>query len=72
MSETPNIDRRMIIEPEAIYDDNGVYAILAISSETLSQARSAGELRFVRKGKRILYFGEWIISWLKADSTAKR
>jgi len=38
-----------------------------LTEATLSRARRDGELRFTRKGKRILYMGEWILDWLSAD-----
>jgi hypothetical protein len=55
------------IHPDGIYDDLLLGSILDISSQTLSTARRAGELRYTRKGKRVLYLGRWVLDWLTAD-----
>jgi hypothetical protein len=52
------------IQPEAIYDDDQLCSVLEISPRTLSQARRAGQLQYVRIGTRTLYFGKWVITWL--------
>jgi hypothetical protein len=56
------------IEPDGIYDDRLLYAALAVSVAALARARRQGKLRYTRQGKRILYLGEWVLSWLKADA----
>jgi hypothetical protein len=55
------------ILPAGIYDDALLSGVLGVSGQTLSDARRKGELRFVRKGKRTLYLGSWVIEWLTAD-----
>jgi hypothetical protein len=57
------------IDPNGFYDDDLLYCALELSSQTLTRARLAGELRFVRKGKRILYLGQWVIDWLTRDAS---
>jgi hypothetical protein len=59
------------IEPDGIYDDLLLYRALEISATTLAQARRSGFLRHTRKGKRILYLGQWVLDWLCADTTGK-
>jgi hypothetical protein len=61
----------MHIDPQGIYDDSRLYGALEISAATLARARCAGELRYTRKGQRILYLGQWVLNWLTADSDGK-
>lgn len=53
------------IDPEAIYDDDGIFGALEISRGALSRARKAGLLRFSISTGRNLYLGQWIIDWIK-------
>jgi hypothetical protein len=54
------------IDPSGFYDDVLLLNLLSISKETLTRARLSGELRYVRKGQRILYSGRWVLEWLGA------
>jgi hypothetical protein len=56
------------VDPNAVYDDDLLYALLGVTSQTLKKARQGKELRFARKGQRVLYLGQWILDWLNADS----
>jgi hypothetical protein len=56
------------IDPQAVYDDGALHCELGLSSAALARARRAGELRYVRKGNRTLYLGEWVLEWLQADA----
>jgi hypothetical protein len=56
------------IDPTGIYDDALLYAALEVSAATLVRARRAGRLRFTRQGRRVLYLGQWVLDWLKADA----
>lgn len=58
------------IDPAGIYDDSALVLGLGITQATLARARRAGELRFARKGKRTLYRGEWVLTWLEHDAKA--
>ena len=58
----------VLIEPAAFYDDGALYQALGLTPTTLADARRAKSLRFSRKGKRVLYKGEWILSWLEASA----
>ena len=55
------------IDPAGIYDDTLLYSALGVSTQTLTRARKAGELRYTRKGQRILYLGRWVLAWLDCD-----
>ncbi len=57
------------IDRNAVYDDDILFALLGVSARTLSKARQAKQLRFTRKGQRVLYLGQWVIEWLTADSS---
>jgi len=52
------------IDPAAYYHAGAVALILDVPLATLAQARRRGELRYVRRGRRILIRGEWLIDWL--------
>ncbi len=56
------------IEPKAVYDDAALSVALGVGAESLARARQAGELRHARKGRRILYLGQWILDWLEHDT----
>ena len=53
------------IEPDGIYDDGALVLALGITHATLTRARRRGNLRFSRKGKQVLYRGQWIIDWIE-------
>jgi hypothetical protein len=52
------------LDPAGIYDDTLLSNLLGVSAQTLSLARRAGDLRYTRKGQRILYLGAWVLAWL--------
>jgi hypothetical protein len=56
------------LDPDAIYDDDHLFVVLGVTARTLSKARQSQQLRFSRKGQRILYLGRWIFDWLERDS----
>jgi hypothetical protein len=55
------------ILPTGIYDDTSLQSVLGIGAPVLAHARRMGELRCTRKGRRVLYLGEWILDWLRSD-----
>jgi hypothetical protein len=59
------------IDPSNIYDDDALYSALGVSVAVLARARRAGQLRFARKGKRILYLGQWVLDWIRTDISPK-
>jgi hypothetical protein len=59
------------IDPEHIYDDGAVVLALDIPSSTLMKARREGSLRYTRKGRRVLYLGQWLLDWLSSDAKRK-
>jgi hypothetical protein len=56
------------IDPLAIYTGDQLSAMLDVSEVTLAEARRSGALRSVKKGRRVLYLGEWVLDWLRADA----
>jgi hypothetical protein len=56
------------IEPEAVYDDGSLRQALGLTDASLAAARRSGSLRFTRQGKRVLYLGKWITSWLESQA----
>jgi hypothetical protein len=55
------------IDPTGIYDDPLLCDLLGVGAQTLARARRSGELRYTRKGQRVLYLGEWVLEWLRAE-----
>ncbi len=55
------------IEPDALYDDGSLGLALGLTPTSLAAARRSGRLRFTRRGKRILYKGEWVSAWLESE-----
>jgi hypothetical protein len=56
------------INPDGIYDDALLRSLLGVSAQTLATARRKQELRFTQKGKRTLYLGSWVLTWLEQSS----
>jgi hypothetical protein len=59
------------LNPLAVYSGDQLSAILDVGEATLADARRSGALRSVKKGRRVIYLGEWVIAWLKADGAGK-
>jgi hypothetical protein len=55
------------INPFAVYSTDQLSAMLDASEQTLADARRSGALRFTKKGRRVLYLGEWVLDYLRAD-----
>jgi hypothetical protein len=53
------------IQPLAVYSSEHLATLLDVSEATLAEARRSGALRATRKGRRVLYLGEWVIDWLR-------
>ena len=60
------------IDPKAVYDDSALSVAFGVSAESLARARHAGDLRHTRKGRRILYLGQWILDWLERDAIFRK
>ncbi len=58
----------LTIHPNAVYSTDVLCALLDVSPQTLADARRTGELRSVRKGRRVIYLGEWVLAWLRQSS----
>lgn len=59
--------RPITIDPGAVYDDGSLSLTLDVSLETLVRARRQRRLRYTRLGRRTLYFGQWVLDWLRSD-----
>lgn len=57
----------MSIDSQGVYDDGTLVLALGLTHATLARERRAGRLRFARKGKVVLYLGQWVLDWLKQD-----
>jgi hypothetical protein len=53
------------IHPTGIYSTDDLSAMLDVSGDALAEARRTGALRAVRKGRRWIYLGEWVLDWLR-------
>jgi len=60
------------IDPRAVYDDSALSVALGVSAESLAMSRRTGNLRHARKGRRILYLGQWILDWLERDAVSEK
>lgn len=52
------------IDPDAYYHAGAISLALDVPLSALDRARRRGELRYVRRGRRILIRGEWVLAWL--------
>jgi hypothetical protein len=60
------------LEPEAFYDDPALRVLLGLPTATLARARRDGELRYVRRGRRTYYRGDWVLEWLAPPADPSR
>jgi hypothetical protein len=58
----------VLIAPDALYDDGALRQALGLTRSTLAAARRSGALQFSRQGKRILYKGAWVLSWIESGT----
>ncbi len=56
------------IDPNAIYGEGDLVLGLGITQAALLKARRAGQLRFIRKGKRVLFRGQWLLDWVDGNT----
>jgi hypothetical protein len=59
------------IQPDAYYDDWMLSEALGLPLGTIATARRTGALLHTQKGKRTLYRGSWVLSWLDSPATRK-
>jgi hypothetical protein len=59
-----------VISPDALYDDAALSKALGIRPGSLDRARKNGELRFTKRGGRVLYLGRWVQDWLTREEPA--
>jgi hypothetical protein len=55
------------IGPLTLYSLHDVSAMCDASLRTLARARRDRALRAVRKGRRLLILGRWLLEWLERD-----
>ncbi len=53
-----------LIDPVAVYSETSVALALDITLAALRAARRRGELRYVRRGRRVLIHGRDLLDWL--------
>jgi hypothetical protein len=56
------------IQPTALYGTDDLCAMLDVSPQAVAQARRSGALASARKGRRVIYLGEWVLAWLRLDA----
>ena len=57
------------IDPDAISSDGQLRLLLGVTTATLVRARRTGALRHAQKGRRLLYRGQDVLSWLFSRET---
>jgi hypothetical protein len=55
------------LDPDAVFDDGSLCQALGLTLATLARARREGRLRYTRKGKRVLYLGQWVKEWINSE-----
>jgi hypothetical protein len=58
------------IDPDAYYHAGTIALMLDVPLSAIDRARRRGELRYVRRGQRILMRGAWVLAWLTPESEA--
>jgi len=64
--------RPYAIDPAAFYDDATLHKELRIRFASLTRARESGELKYTRRGGRIMYLGRWVLDWLTGEPIEQR
>ncbi len=59
------------IDPAAIYAESAVAVALDITLAAMRGARRRGELRYVRRGQRVLIRGRDLLDWLTPPEAEK-
>jgi hypothetical protein len=57
----------VVINPFAVHTSDQLSRMPDVSEETLAKARHLGTLRAVKEGRRTLYLGEDVLSWLRSE-----
>ncbi len=57
---------------DAFYAEDLIRRSLGLNASMLAKARKAGELKYAKRGKRVLYRGDWLRDWLEADAADDR
>ncbi len=60
------------LDPHAWFDDAALVKTLGLKVGSLDKARRSGELKYTRKGGRVLYLGRWVHQWLTHDEAPQR
>jgi hypothetical protein len=55
------------IEPLTVYTADHLSAMLDVSGATLAEARRTRALRSTKKGRKVLFLGEWVLDWLRSE-----
>lgn len=58
----------ILIDPDAYYHAGAIALALDVPLSALDRARRRGELRYVRRGQRVLIRGQWVLDWLAPES----
>jgi hypothetical protein len=56
------------IDAEALYDDATLCRTIGLKINSLDRARKNGELRYTKRGGRVLYLGAWVHDWLTRET----
>lgn len=59
------------IDPNGFYDDGMLVLGLGLTHTTLATARRKRQLRYARKGRRVLYLGQWVLDWLASSAPSQ-
>jgi hypothetical protein len=60
-------DLTTTIHPTGVYSPDDVCDLLGISPQVVADARRTGALRSVRRGRRALILGAWVLAWLRDE-----
>ena len=60
------------IDPDAFYTVAMMERLLDVSVVTLSRARKTGALRCVKKGRSVLFRGQWVLNWLENETATRQ
>ena len=60
------------IDPNAVYEEGAISLALGIPLASLLKARRDGELKFVRRGRRVFIIGRNLLAWLEPEPAVTR
>jgi hypothetical protein len=58
----------LLVDPNGVYEEGSIAIALGITLSSLLTARRVGELKFVRRGRRVFITGRNLLAWMEPST----